>query len=477
MLNQKVSIFVSSPSDVVSEQEKLRDVVSQLNTTLGPHLGIYCELKSWQSHVVPKTGIRAQATINQDIGDYDIYVGIMWKRFGTYTGVADSGTKEEFDIAFENWRQFQRPHIMFYFSQKPASIKTEEEANQWGKVLSFKSQLQKIGLTWDYRDPETFGIDVHNHLSKLLIKWFAPEQNVAQSSDFDRYINYVESETQYVDIRWLSGKADSVHRIRLDDLYVTLRYSQQGLQHLNNLQETPPLENALEKESVLLIKGNPGSGKSTFLRMVAFYLCQRWKSQEVAHPFMCSFVSDAEMIPLLIKAGDFAEYLQRSIEIPIRRESCVDVRLLVEFLEEQSKSLNWRLSADDFLQKLENGNCIIMLDGLDETPNLFLKEALNVLMSRFGLAYPGCRLIVTSRPSLDLNTMIPARFATIEILPLDSASIDKFISLWSEVLIPDSKELASEMFDHLSVAVRCRPEIRLMAQTTSYAYRNCHRLS
>src|SRR5438552_9057076 len=112
----KVRLFVSSPSDVQRERESLPAVIDEINTTIGQRLGFIIELVRWETHCHPAMG-RPQSVINNQIGKYDIFIGIMWKRFGTPTGEADSGTEEEFNLAYDEWRRAKELHIAFYFSQ------------------------------------------------------------------------------------------------------------------------------------------------------------------------------------------------------------------------------------------------------------------------------------------------------------------------------------------------------------------------
>lgn len=52
---------------------------------------------------------------------YDIFVGIMWRRFGTETKVAGSGTEEEFPIAYRSWEEQRKLlELVFYFCQAVA---------------------------------------------------------------------------------------------------------------------------------------------------------------------------------------------------------------------------------------------------------------------------------------------------------------------------------------------------------------------
>ena len=86
---KRLRIFIASPSDVSEE----RDIVSNVvvpeiqrifghNQLVGNKQQIELEAVRWETHAWPAIGDDAQDVINKEIGDYDILVGIMWKRFG-----------------------------------------------------------------------------------------------------------------------------------------------------------------------------------------------------------------------------------------------------------------------------------------------------------------------------------------------------------------------------------------------------------
>jgi len=115
---------------------------------------------------------RPQGVINAQIGAYDIFVGIMWKRFGTPTGIAESGTLEEFNLAYEHWQLDNNFPVLFYFSQakyKPNSISEIEQA---AKVLAFKEQLATKGLVWEYPNAASFPDVFRPHLTRILFEMF-----------------------------------------------------------------------------------------------------------------------------------------------------------------------------------------------------------------------------------------------------------------------------------------------------------------
>lgn len=117
----EVKVFVASPGDVRAERNALAVVVAELNYTTGQKLGFVVELVRGKTHCRPGAG-RPQGVINDLIGPNDVFLGIMWNRFGTPTGEADSGTEEEFNLAYAEWERSGHPHILFYFCQAPSTF-------------------------------------------------------------------------------------------------------------------------------------------------------------------------------------------------------------------------------------------------------------------------------------------------------------------------------------------------------------------
>ncbi|MYD31374.1 MAG: DUF4062 domain-containing protein, partial [Nitrospira sp. SB0661_bin_20] len=59
----------------------------------------------WETRTTPGFGKDPQDVINKQISDaYDIFIGIMWTRFGTPTPRAGSGTEEEFLRAYDRYK-------------------------------------------------------------------------------------------------------------------------------------------------------------------------------------------------------------------------------------------------------------------------------------------------------------------------------------------------------------------------------------
>lgn len=146
---RKLTVFAASPNDVSGHREALRAVIDELNHTTAGDLGIVLQLLTWQD-VAPGMGRPEQVILDQ-IGDFDIFIGIMGRRFGSPTGKYEAGTEEEFHTAYQRWEQSKRPDILFYFNKELAPLPTsKEEMGQLSAVLTFRDTIEKLGLVKEY---------------------------------------------------------------------------------------------------------------------------------------------------------------------------------------------------------------------------------------------------------------------------------------------------------------------------------------
>ena len=138
------TIFVASPGDTHEERSRIQPIVEELNVTHLQQRGIRLDLIKWETHTFPGISEDSQAVINEQIpDDYDIFVGIMWHRFGTPTGRAESGTIEEFEKAKKRYEQNSSSvKIMFYFKETPISP-SDIDPDQLKKVQAFRDSLQQ----------------------------------------------------------------------------------------------------------------------------------------------------------------------------------------------------------------------------------------------------------------------------------------------------------------------------------------------
>ena len=121
----KLRIFVACPSNMSNERARLLVVIEDLRA-LATHVGVTLELVDWRQ-VVPDMGRPEKIILDQLKPDtWDIFIGILWHRFGTPPQKKDpltgkeyrSGTEEEFRIAYRLWQKHNRPRVMFYWCKR-----------------------------------------------------------------------------------------------------------------------------------------------------------------------------------------------------------------------------------------------------------------------------------------------------------------------------------------------------------------------
>lgn len=135
-------VLIASPSDLEEERLAATDAVNDWNSEHAAAESIVLLPVKWETHAMPQSGIRPQEAINRQLVQRcDFLIGMFWTKFGTSTGIADSGTVEEID----QFVAAQKPALL-YFSHRlidPAKI----DIGQYERLKEFKDSTFKTALT------------------------------------------------------------------------------------------------------------------------------------------------------------------------------------------------------------------------------------------------------------------------------------------------------------------------------------------
>jgi Domain of unknown function (DUF4062) len=168
---RNLTVFVASPSDVLEERTKVDEVVLELNTVQAPQNALRFDLVKWETHIAPGIGEDPQDVINKQIPNYDVFIGIMYCRFGSPTNRADSGTVEEFEQAKRHWNAGHSLKIMFYFKNEPIAP-TDVDPIQLQKVQQFKDSLKISGVLYkEFTTSTDFEKKLRMDLSMQIPTW------------------------------------------------------------------------------------------------------------------------------------------------------------------------------------------------------------------------------------------------------------------------------------------------------------------
>lgn len=167
----RLQVFVASPSDTRQERGSLHGIIEELNLGLADSRGIVLELVQWETHSWPGVGVDPQDVINHQIDVPDIVIGIFWKRLGTETGRAASGSVEEIENALRLRAAGRAIEVLVYFNEE-TYFPRQEELEQVAGVLRFRDQLAGKGLlTASYQGLEDFKSKVRLHLTNVIRRW------------------------------------------------------------------------------------------------------------------------------------------------------------------------------------------------------------------------------------------------------------------------------------------------------------------
>lgn len=126
-----------------------------------------------ETHAFPGFGDDAQAVINDEIpDDFDLFIGIMWCRFGTETNRAGSGTVEEFERAKARFdAEPASVRLMLYFKDAPIAP-SQVDPSQLAKIVDFKAMIgREGGLYSSFSTLEQFEKLIRSHLSRQVQAW------------------------------------------------------------------------------------------------------------------------------------------------------------------------------------------------------------------------------------------------------------------------------------------------------------------
>jgi len=179
---RRLRIFTASPSDMAAARAKVATVAAMLKP-LADSLDIVLDVIDWGA-VVPQMGRPEQVILDQlKPTSWDVFIGILWHRFGTPSGATDpetqreclSGTEEEFRIAHHLWKQHNKPRIMIYRCTRAVSLDALDP-DQFTRVKRFFGDFDAVkgktpGLYRSFDTIDEFEKLLASNLLDLLLQY------------------------------------------------------------------------------------------------------------------------------------------------------------------------------------------------------------------------------------------------------------------------------------------------------------------
>lgn len=165
-----VRIFLASPGDLGEERRLIKETEDELNSVVASHLGFRIELKGWEDTI---SGVgRPQSIINQELDLCELFIGVMYKRWGSAPsrdGRYTSGFEEEFERSLERRANTGKPEIALYFKKIAPEFLTDP-GSDLQKVQAFRDRIKddKTILYEEFSDPYDLQRRVRLKIQKYL---------------------------------------------------------------------------------------------------------------------------------------------------------------------------------------------------------------------------------------------------------------------------------------------------------------------
>ncbi len=274
----------------------------------------------------------------------------------------------------------------------------------------------------------------------------------------NRYLNWIINRTRRLQLGPLdeAGSSADQQAISLDQIYIGL--SLNGSYAVNSTTAatdqyaelySAALAHLYDKDKAILL-GDPGSGKSTFLRYVAGQL-----AHGALHPqpplqlswtnIIQPYSSDAErkhyddveeeekvvewdgngLIPIMINLRDFANIKHEEL-------GGLAIWAYIASLLEQEKQTN---VVPILEKKIDEGKILLLLDGVDEVPVEQRADVWACIDDLSNTIYAKCRWIATCRVLSYVAEEAPAGVKPVTLADFDQEQIEGFVDRWYEALI------------------------------------------
>jgi hypothetical protein len=412
-----------------------------------------------------------------------LVIGIMAQRFGSPTGKAESGTEEEFNWALESHLSRGFPEIKWFFReidefrapQDPKAIR--DALDQWERVREFQNRLRANEppvFYCSYKGADEFRRVLEDDLERWLCApdrpWLQCRPRADQSPAALKaprvYLENLRQEFWRLDIAGIDN--DRAFDIPLSEVYVRLRvmFDSEGAGRAAPPEDDGPIDirTALLRYSKLAIVGDPGSGKSTFLKFIALTLAQAELESDNGIAIERLSLTGVLPIPIFLSCWDLADFLRK-----VDAHATLDV--LLSFIERRLQVYEFDIARSDLESLLASGGACILFDGLDEVPTDQGRAAVSRLVEQFVARYRQNRYVVTSRVrAYTGDTILKGGFARCDIQPFDADDRATFVRNWmallfhiapGQVTVPGSD--AALEYQRLTTSIERSDRIRLLA--------------
>jgi formylglycine-generating enzyme required for sulfatase activity len=293
-----------------------------------------------------------------------------------------------------------------------------------------------------------------NYLRALLAdRDIAPDKPDAQA--MEEYINHLletHSRISFLFIKPAGRRSSVPTEAELETVFVPLqvqdpdaedRLRRRGARlHPDDLEQEMErarpvtINEVLERYPIFLLKGAPGSGKTTLLRHIITCFARGQASDHLV------WIGDP-LLPILVPLRNFGRFLED------HRADFTNPApgALRKFIEDYFAEYELELPPRFFRDRLAEGRCLVLLDGLDEVADRDLRATVAQMVNAFIQHYArrGNRFGLASRPKgYEEVAHYLSRPVVCTVQPLTPKSRDELVTNLLKVMEPNARRRRDE---------------------------------
>jgi len=287
-----------------------------------------------------------------------------------------------------------------------------------------------------------------DHSGYVHIAPVGPVTPVAlDSADLTTYLKDLQRETGFIKISGIGSDAGNAKtalpQYPIEQLYTPLRSrvsmsehprSQDAETAITSGEATLAFRTVFPQHRKLFIEGQPGAGKTTFLKLVASCLARDGLGLECHEgvPWRKHHLGldgGAPPVPIFLRVADLVALL-----IANSRPGCRDDRFwFIELLETRNKNSTGFPNRDYWIDQLEHGKALLLVDGLDESGDERIRERVLEILQDACAHWGESQIVVSSRP-IQARFLEDMGFHHTIIEPFGTNDITSFVDRWIEAL-------------------------------------------
>jgi formylglycine-generating enzyme required for sulfatase activity len=379
----------------------------------------------------------ADAYCRARVAECDVFVGLIGHLYGSSPPKSKTSfTEREYDAAVAAGL----PRLLFLASDDlPMAPNLREKDALWQRQQGFRARVGKDRVAAFFNAPDALATQVVKALGNLRgkTKISKPARTKAPADltqAKESYLKFLVERYRYLDFKGL-GVSDRIPlRLPLLEMYVPLKArveapegetwdrlrlagrqpSEAETEALGPRMSKPqPILNLMKTNDGLIVLGDPGSGKSTFLKFLALSLATK-KGESLGL---------TERLPILLPLAAYANALS---EGEIRLD-----RFLAQYYEQRGVDAPL---GEVLEQAFQSGSVLFLLDGLDEVRDTSLR---NTVVERVRDCYTthraaGNKFVITSR-IVGYREVRPQAegLAECTVVDFDYEEINAFVEKWT----------------------------------------------